>query len=66
VAGYAGTGVALSQHLGRLAGEWLAGGPRPPFTDGHNHSWRPVPVVGRVPALLSVAGLWYQAEDRWR
>ena len=60
--GYCGTGVAMATHLGRATGRWLAGDGELPA-----HAllpWKRVPLPGRAPALLPVAGWWYQALDR--
>jgi glycine/D-amino acid oxidase-like deaminating enzyme len=62
-AGWCGTGVVLSNHVGALAGRWLAdGGPPPPFTGGR---WPRVPAPGRSPWLLPVGGWYYRFRDRF-
>jgi glycine/D-amino acid oxidase-like deaminating enzyme len=59
--GYCGTGVAASVHFGRALGRRLCGdGELPSFA---LDPWRPVPLPGRLPALLPVAGWWYRALD---
>jgi glycine/D-amino acid oxidase-like deaminating enzyme len=59
--GYCGSGVALATHFGRLVGRYLAGeGDLGPFA---RLRWPAVPPPGRVPGVLPIAGLWYQARD---
>jgi glycine/D-amino acid oxidase-like deaminating enzyme len=59
--GYCGTGVAASVHFGRSLGRWLCDdGELPSFA---RDRWRPVPLPGRLRALLPVAGWWYRALD---
>lgn len=62
-AGWCGSGVVLSNHVGALVGRWLAdGGPPPPFT---GRRWPRVPAPGRSPWLLPVGGWYYRARDRF-
>jgi glycine/D-amino acid oxidase-like deaminating enzyme len=59
--GYCGTGVALSTHFGRVVARHLTGdGDLGPFA---GRRWPTVPLPARLPGLLPVAGLWYQARD---
>jgi glycine/D-amino acid oxidase-like deaminating enzyme len=59
--GYCGSGVALSTHFGRLVARYLSGeGGLGPFAE---RDWPAVPLPARIPGLLPVAGLWYQARD---
>ena len=61
-AGYSGTGVVLSVHLGAVIGRWLAGEPlTSAFADEGRFS--PVPVAARRSPLLHMAGWWFRARD---
>jgi len=61
-AGYSGTGVVLSVHLGTTIGRWLGGEPlTSAFADGER--FRPVPAAARRPQLLRMAGWWFRARD---
>lgn len=59
--GYCGSGVALSLHLGRAVGRWLAGdGALPPLAA---RPWPVVPWPARQRALLPVGGTWFRLRD---
>lgn len=62
-AGWCGTGVVLSTHVGGLVGRWMAsGGPAPPFAGDR---WPRVPAPGRSSWLLPVGGWYYRFRDRF-
>lgn len=62
-AGYSGTGIALSVHLGAVLARWMSGkGEAPAFAHG-GRPWRPVPAAARLPGALAVAGWWYRGRD---
>ena len=59
--GYCGSGVALATHFGRAVARYLVGdGDLGPFS---RLRWPVVPSPARVPGMLPIAGLWYQARD---
>ncbi|MDQ3991862.1 MAG: FAD-binding oxidoreductase, partial [Actinomycetota bacterium] len=59
--GYCGTGVALSWHLGRRMGAWMAGDDPPPFVGLRF----PIPPAGAASSrFLPAAGLYYRLRDR--
>ncbi len=62
VAGYSGTGVALSTYLGSYLGRWICG-EAGPSAYADEDGWRPVPRAARVGGALRVAGWWFRARD---
>lgn len=62
-AGYSGTGVVLSVHLGAVAARWLCGEEVPPVFAGPGTPWRRVPAVAQLPGGLRLAGWWYRGRD---
>jgi len=62
-AGYSGTGVALSLHLGDAVARWMCGEDGPPVFADDGRRWRRVPAAARLPGALPAAGWWFRGRD---
>jgi glycine/D-amino acid oxidase-like deaminating enzyme len=59
--GYCGSGVALGSWMGTLAGEWIARGAQPAFSDLR---FPRMPFYGGHPWFLPLVGVYYSLLDR--
>lgn len=62
-AGYSGTGVALSIHLGDAVARRMCGEPTSSAFAADTRRWPRVPVAARLPGALRVAGWWFRGRD---
>ena len=60
--GYCGSGVALGSWMGMLAGEWMARGTRPAFSDLR---FPRIPLYRGHPWFLPLVGLYYSLLDNF-
>lgn len=59
--GYCGSGVALGSYLGTLAGEWIARGAQPAFSELR---FPRIPFYRGHPWFLPLVGVYYSLRDR--